>query len=63
MVNCLCQFLVHEDENGNYFENIQNLNFTYIFTWVKNWTLTASETKNGSGRNEIIETSGRLQPL
>ena len=28
----------------------------------ENWTLTASETKNWSGRNEIIETSGRLHP-
>jgi hypothetical protein len=30
----------------------------------ENWTLNSlTETKNLSGRNEVIETSGRLHPL
>jgi hypothetical protein len=29
----------------------------------ENWALTASQTKNCGGRNEVIGTSGRLHPL
>jgi len=39
-------------------------NFTYIFIWVRKlYCDRLKETKNWSGRNEIIETSGRLHPL
>ena len=49
-----------ESENGNYFENMQHFNFTYIFIWVRKLDSDSfTGTKNWSGRNEIIETSGR----
>jgi len=44
------------------FENIQHLNCTYILYGSENWTHSLTETKIWSGRNEIIETSGRLLP-
>ena len=38
--------------------------FTYIFIWVRKLDFDSlTETKNWSGRNETIETSGRLHPL
>ena len=45
------------------FEIIQHFNSTHIFIWVRKLDCDSfTETKNWSGRNEIIETSGRLQP-
>jgi hypothetical protein len=49
--------------NENYFGNIQNFSFAYIFIWVRKLDSDSlTETENWSGRNEIIETSGRLHP-
>jgi hypothetical protein len=34
-------------ENGNYFENIQNISFAYIFIWVRKLDSDSlTETKN-----------------
>ena len=52
------------DEAGPHFENIQHSSFTYIFIWVRKLDSNSlTKTKNWSGRNEVIETSGRLHPL
>ena len=41
-----------------------NLVFTYIFIRVRKLDSNSlTKTKNWSGRNEVIETSGRLHPL
>ena len=38
--------------------------FTYIFIWVRKLDSNSlTKTKSWSGRNEVIETSGRLHPL
>jgi len=43
---------------------IQHFSFTYIFIWVRKLDSNSlTKTKNWSGRNEVIETSGRLHPL
>jgi hypothetical protein len=48
----------------SYFENIQHFSFAYSFIWVRKLDSDSlTETKNWSGRNEVIETSGRLHPL
>jgi len=40
------------------------LNFAYIFIWVRKLDSDSlTETKNWSGRKEVIETSGMLHPL
>ena len=42
----------------------QHFNFTHIFMWVRKLEPDSfTETKNWSGKNEIIETSARLHPL
>jgi len=42
----------------------KNTSFTYIFIWVRILDSDSlTKTKNWSGRNEVIETSGRLHPL
>ena len=49
--------------NCMYF-NIQHFSFTYIFVWVRKLDSNSlTKAKNWSGRNEVIETSGRLHPL
>jgi len=41
----------------------QHFNCTYIFIWIRKFDSDSfTETKIWSGRNEIIETSGRLHP-
>jgi len=46
------------------FENIQHFGFAYIFMWVRKLDSNRlTKTKNWRGRNEVIETSGRLHPL
>jgi hypothetical protein len=51
-------------EKGNYFENIKHFSFAYVFVWVRKLDSDSlTETKNWSGRNKVIETSGRLHPL
>jgi len=43
--------------------NIQHFSFACIFTWVRKLDSdNLTETKNWSGRIEVIETSGRLHP-
>ena len=42
---------------------MQHFNCTYIFIWVRKLDSDSfTEMKNWSGRNKIIETSGRLHP-
>ena len=53
-----------ESENGNHFEIIQHSSFAYIFVRVRKLDFDSlTETKNWGGRNEAIETSGRLRLL
>jgi len=55
--------IVYGLENGNYFENIQQFICTYIFILIRKLDSDSfTEKKKWSGRNEIIETSGRLLP-
>jgi hypothetical protein len=47
-----------------YFKIIQHFSFAYIFVWVRKFDFDSlTETKNWGGRNEVIETFGRLYPL
>ena len=44
--------------------NIQHISFTYIFISVRRLDSNSlTKTKNWSARNEVTETSGRLNPL
>ena len=45
-------------ENGNYFENIQHIRFTYFLYGSENWTLTALQRR----RTEAAEMK-LLRPL
>jgi len=55
--------IVYGLENGNYFENIQHFTCTFIFILIRKLDCDSfTEKKKWSGRNEIIETSGRLHP-
>jgi len=48
--------------NGSGF--MQHFSYAYIFIWVRKLDSDSlTETKNWSGRNEVIETSSRLHPL
>ena len=43
---------------------MQHFSFAYIFVWVRKLDSDSlTETKNWSGRNKVIETSGRLRLL
>jgi len=50
-------FVLHDQKNWHF-------GFAYIFIWVRKFDSDSlTETKNWSGRNEVIETSGRLHHL